>query len=242
MIHVRAEKSKKLDGRSEKCVFVGYCLTEKQYKVCNPVTRRMSFTRDVVFREGEKWAKGSSPTTDTTGTFGGEKIRPGSLKLSHIFEQFISKEEDIAVEELSMDGPAPRELQELPDSAEGDSSGSSVFFRQEESEVLPSHKKPSTWGKIGRTERQALLETEGYQAPDLNCRRQTRSAQPGSPHGFLTQVIYEPKRYQQALRSEESSEWLRSMQCEINSINSRSLGSIVKIPEGRKAIGRKWGY
>jgi len=49
MVHVPAEKTKKLDGRSEKCVFVGYSLTEKQYKVYNPVTRRMSFTRYVVF-------------------------------------------------------------------------------------------------------------------------------------------------------------------------------------------------
>jgi len=32
------------------------------------------------------------------------------------------------------------------------------------------------------------------------------------------------------------------MQCEINSINSSSLGSIVKIPERRKAIGSKWIY
>ena len=172
MGHVPAEKTKKLDGRSVKCVFVGYCLTEKQYKVYNPVTRRMSFTRDVVFWEGEKYAKVSSPTTDTTSTFGGKKIRCGSLKFSHIFEPFISKEEDIAVEELSMDGPAPQELQELPNSAEGDSSGSSVFFQQGESEVLPSQKKPSTWGKIGSTEMQALLETEGYQAPDLNRPRQ----------------------------------------------------------------------
>lgn len=38
MVHVPAEKTKKLDGRSEKCIFVGYCLTEKKYKVYNPVT------------------------------------------------------------------------------------------------------------------------------------------------------------------------------------------------------------
>ena len=82
MVRVPAEKTKKLDGRSEKCIFVGYCLTEKQYKVYNPVTRRMFSTRDVVFREEEKWGKIDPPTTNTTGSIGGKGIE-------HDFFQFF---------------------------------------------------------------------------------------------------------------------------------------------------------
>jgi len=54
MVHVPGEKTKKLDGRSEKCVFMGYCLTEKQYKGYNPQTKHMFSTRDDIFYEGEK--------------------------------------------------------------------------------------------------------------------------------------------------------------------------------------------
>ena len=45
-----------------------------------------------------------------------------------------------------------------------------------------------------------------------------------------------------ALNSEESAEWLQSMQKEISSINVSSLGAIVEIPKGRTAIGSKWVY
>ena len=55
-------------------------------------------------------------------------------------------------------------------------------------------------------------------------------------------MIFEPNTNRQALNSEESAEWLQSMQKEISSINVSSLSAIVEIPKGRKAIGSKWVY
>eukprot|EP00253_Pinus_taeda_P035873 PITA_35873 len=50
-VHVPKEKRTKLDSKSEKCIFIGYKDGLKGYKLWNPVTREVVYSRDVVFRE-----------------------------------------------------------------------------------------------------------------------------------------------------------------------------------------------
>eukprot|EP00253_Pinus_taeda_P003652 PITA_03652 len=50
-VHVTNEKCTKLDSKSEKCIFIGYKDGLKGYKLSNPVTRKVVYNRDVVFRE-----------------------------------------------------------------------------------------------------------------------------------------------------------------------------------------------
>ena len=40
-----------MDSKSEKCIFIGYMDGLKGYKLWNPVTRKVVYNRDVVFRE-----------------------------------------------------------------------------------------------------------------------------------------------------------------------------------------------
>ena len=41
----------KLDNKSERCIFIGYKDGLKSYKLLNPETRKVVYSRDVVFRE-----------------------------------------------------------------------------------------------------------------------------------------------------------------------------------------------
>src|SRR5271168_1572192 len=50
-VHVPKEKRTKLDSKYEKCIFIGYKDGLKGYKLWNPVTRKVVYSRDVVFRE-----------------------------------------------------------------------------------------------------------------------------------------------------------------------------------------------
>eukprot|EP00253_Pinus_taeda_P007154 PITA_07154 len=50
-VHVPKEKRTKLDSKSEKCIFIGYKDGLKGYKLWNPATRKVVYSRDVVFRE-----------------------------------------------------------------------------------------------------------------------------------------------------------------------------------------------
>jgi len=50
-VHVPKEKQTKLDSKSEKCIFIGYKYGLKGYNLWNPVTRKVVYNQDVVFRE-----------------------------------------------------------------------------------------------------------------------------------------------------------------------------------------------
>ena len=50
-MHVSKEKMSKLDNNTEKCIFVGYKDGVKSYKLRNPITRKIVYSRDVVFKE-----------------------------------------------------------------------------------------------------------------------------------------------------------------------------------------------
>jgi hypothetical protein len=50
-VHVPKENMSKLDKKVEKCIFIGYKDGLKGYKIWNPKTKKVVYSRDVVFRE-----------------------------------------------------------------------------------------------------------------------------------------------------------------------------------------------
>jgi hypothetical protein len=53
--HVPAEMRRKLDDRSERCIFVGYSEESRAYKLYNPITQKYVINKDVQFKEDEAW-------------------------------------------------------------------------------------------------------------------------------------------------------------------------------------------
>jgi hypothetical protein len=50
-VHVPKENMSKLDKKAEKCIFIGYKDGLKGYKLWNPETKKVVYSRDLVFRE-----------------------------------------------------------------------------------------------------------------------------------------------------------------------------------------------
>jgi hypothetical protein len=50
-VHVPKENMSKIDKKDEKCIFIGYKDGLKGYKLWNPETNKVVYSRDVVFRE-----------------------------------------------------------------------------------------------------------------------------------------------------------------------------------------------
>ena len=48
-VHVPKEKRSKLDNKGEKCIFIGYKDGMKGYKLWNPITKKIVYSRDIVF-------------------------------------------------------------------------------------------------------------------------------------------------------------------------------------------------
>lgn len=54
-VHIPKERRKKLNIKSEKCIFIGYKDIIKGYKLWNIATRNIFYNRDVIFREDESY-------------------------------------------------------------------------------------------------------------------------------------------------------------------------------------------
>ena len=50
-VHFPKEKKTQLDNKSKRCIFIEYKDGLKGYKLWNPETRKVVYSRDVVFRE-----------------------------------------------------------------------------------------------------------------------------------------------------------------------------------------------
>jgi hypothetical protein len=50
-VHVPKENRGNMDNKAEKCILIGYKDGMKGYKLWNPKTKKIVYSRDVVFRE-----------------------------------------------------------------------------------------------------------------------------------------------------------------------------------------------
>lgn len=53
--HAPDELRRKLDNKGDKCIFLGVSDCSKTYKLCNPSTKKIIISRDVVFDEESFW-------------------------------------------------------------------------------------------------------------------------------------------------------------------------------------------
>jgi len=53
--HVPKEMRRKIDEKNENCIFLGYNDQSKEYKLYNPMTKKVIINKDVEFKEYEAW-------------------------------------------------------------------------------------------------------------------------------------------------------------------------------------------
>ena len=58
--HILDELKRKLDKKSERCIFTGYSEQHKAYKLYNLVTKKVVVSRDVKFIEDKCWSDSSN--------------------------------------------------------------------------------------------------------------------------------------------------------------------------------------
>jgi hypothetical protein len=54
-VHIPEQKRTKLDDRSRKCILIGVSDESKAYRLYDPILKKITVSRDVIFEEGEKW-------------------------------------------------------------------------------------------------------------------------------------------------------------------------------------------
>ena len=63
--HIPSHMTQKLDNKSQKCIFVGYGEERKAFKLFDPHTKHVFFSRDVIFDESQSWDFGNHASTSS---------------------------------------------------------------------------------------------------------------------------------------------------------------------------------
>ena len=85
-------------------------------------------------------------------------------------------------------------------------------------------------------------ETEEGIVQEQERRYPSRDRRPPRPFWDLTawMAVAEPESYQEAIEGDQSLEWKRSMEEEMESLRKNSTWTLVPLPKGRKAVTCKW--
>ncbi|GAA0162877.1 transmembrane signal receptor [Lithospermum erythrorhizon] len=256
----------KFASRSRKCIFVGYPLDKKGWKLFDLETRSYFVSRDVTFYESEFPGVGDQV-----------EIPPVS---SNLFEGVFGLDDPADVC-MGCDGAATDSeytaglgLETTNDphlehtSVEGD--GTNIIdpgLPSPTVEAAPSIDVPplaegdvvSTKAELGRGRRDKalprhfqnyVLNNVWHSSPPLSSLSPVYSTSSGTSYplthflsyrGFLASITVgvEPRSYRQALRDPG---WCDAMRAEIRALENNGTWSMVELPAGKKALGSRWVY
>eukprot|EP01018_Ginkgo_biloba_P010166 Gb_31047 [translate_table: standard] len=116
-VHIPNKKWKKMDVKSQLCIFVGYSEETKGYRFYNPITKQLIVSQDVLFNEGGVW-----------------QWKEGVQKEKPVIEEI---EDDIIP-------PPPTSSSGSSSSPSSPSSGGSSFLPSRTTQSSPSASSPSS--------------------------------------------------------------------------------------------------
>lgn len=231
--YAKTAKLKKLDPRSVKCVFLGYCSDRKAFRLYSLETRRLVISRDVTFDESVFPSFDDWECADLTVVYGsqnqGELVNGprvpnqdrGSVQLSDSQSVVSSSDMDLTVHSGgSVNG-------ETLDSAEGDDMELTVHSGESVGHGMLDNIDPVACEdpEVGDTSEDPLLIQETT-----------------SDEFVYLSLTSEPTSYSQVLDSAERAQWEESMDAEMKAMEDNNVWKLVKLPPGRTAVGSKWVY
>ncbi|KAJ0865267.1 putative RNA-directed DNA polymerase [Helianthus annuus] len=210
---------KKLEARSKKYVFVGYCPKSKAYRLFDVDTMKIVVSRDVIFDELSKWKKSEN---DSTGM---------PKEVAHVDVNLVG---DIEYEVGESSGsPNNSTTSHMQDNESNNTGSESDVIGQGNSSSTSSQSTGSTSlassGSTSPVKLRGLDDLYDNTVPILDFDSACQFALSS----------FEPSTYEEAATSKE---WLKAMQNELESLEHHNTWSLVNLPDGKKPIGLKWVF
>ena len=233
---VPKETRRKLDPNAQKCVFIGYALTCKQYCLYDPVSKWLLVSRDVIFSEKESYY------TSAVGERG-ERIlhyTPTSIETADI-PNFTKS--------VTVADPPPQSPPPPPPPHPGDPPSHEAEMESETITVSPVARRGSS-SRIVRELEISAGESWGVTGGSGGTGRSTRRsngvvppvdyAERDSSIDTLLMVEQGPATYGQAMATGDAVEWKEAIDSEAASIEeSGTFEAVRALPPGKKAIPTK---
>jgi hypothetical protein len=216
--HVPEVSRSKLDNKAVKCIFIGYGIGMKGYKLWNPLTEKVLYSRSVIFHE----------------------MKPTSLEQP---EKTEKRKEAVQIplasrrEVCQTPNQVENENPELPEDEDEESSSDHTTEEEHDPEphVEPQEASPQEVRRSTRERRQPdrygySPERFNYSMLNVNC-----------AYALLTDVD-EPRTVKEAINMPDSNSWLLAMKDEMKSLEKNETWDLVPLPQGRKPVGCKWVF
>lgn len=213
MVHVPKERRKKFDYKSRKLIFVGYDERSKGYRCIDRATGKLTVSRDVIFFE--------KPDKLTINIDDGE---PESDSVEDV-------KEDQNDQNDQNDSVKPEENVDLEASAEAEEEPKDEVIELDDTIPSPEGRDPDY-----------VPDESIGQIRDTPITTRSRGNQFRHFQSSHFAFFVDPSTVGQAKSSECAESWRLAMDEEIKSHGDNHTWSLVKLPEGRKAIKAKWVF
>jgi transposase InsO family protein len=219
-VHVPKDERTKFDPKAIKCIHVGYCETQKAFRLWDPATRKVRISRDVLFNE-ERFCSISRESCFSNPPL----VYPEELVPEN---SILSPSEDPpetlpSENQLPLNPDQSSEAQEAP-TVTIDPAATNPRKKKQVTIITPREEnplgarirnKPSRWIEESQTEKYA---------------------------GMALLDVEEPETVEEALNSAESEKWMLAMDEEYQSLMKNNTWTLCRLPVGRNAIRNKWVY
>lgn len=213
MAQIPKELRKKWDPKSQKLLMMGYSETKKAYRLIDPKTKNIIFSRDVKFLETTKM-KRNEKNYNENQMYVLEDTLTNISDDEHIQEDYEScsdNEESSKIKEEDINIPVVKERNMNEDGVKG---------HTEEGETLEFKKRP-----LRKIEKPAKYKDY---VTYLIMKDQ--------------KIIAEPNSVENALSGPNSNNWKQAMKTELNAMIKNEVYELVKLPAEKKPLKTKWVF
>ena len=223
--HIPKDERRKLDFKAREAIFLGYGTTVKGYRLYDPKTKRIFYSRDVIFDE----SKFKSSRNDPKKVEGaGEKVEGAGEKVEGAAEKVEGAAEEIE-DEIDIDEDAAK-------------------VTKDDVELSINEDAAKVTDNPVETTARANEKTENIQDKNENNENPRRSSRESKPKTYFGEwanvttlsTTQEPSTVKQALSSNESKQWKAAMTSEIKSLQDNQVWDLVELPKGRRTVSCKW--
>lgn len=239
---------KKLQPTTKLAIMLGYCETQRGYRLWSEEEQRVFSASNVEFFETSQHKLPEKEPAYLPL----EPVQLTDLDDDDEDEDHVpTNKQNVPVDENDSpveDSPATVETQpvnrkrKLP--SEKKASKESKKAKETTTEPISSFSKPLT--RSASRLNQAEDEQNFDFTTDPIRRSQRRTAQPKHLDNFVTYTVVgnldEPRTYQQATSGSESDQWRLAMEREYDSIIKNDVWQLCKLPSGQPVVGSRWVF
>lgn len=251
MMHVPKAQRTKWSKKSKRMIFVGYGETTKGYRLIDPVTLKLVYSRDVVFMERisnivdlpvDLPVEANSETTfteisESSGDSNlNENVNNNNNILSNIHQQNANSVEE------STSSPNLNETDNMYDAIENSNAS-------DESDATITNDFSDASSIMSAYDTDSDFDPEMTVLPSLPVtpRRSARERKQRVIDGAVSflcvmDTVYDPTTVKEALDCPNAVDWEKAMKCEYDSLIENNTWSLCNLPSGKKSDQLQMGF